>query len=181
MGHKPANTMSIEDTGTDAIISDEELEVDQTPQGQETYEELQQRLANAEKAKKQILARARKAEEQLKGLKEPHKADAPATPKVVTQPNDDSKLWEIAEMIQQGYTKSDADFIARNGGRESMQDPNSYVSIALRTLREQRTAEQASSATAQGVGMSEIERKYTPEQLKNMSVKELEAILPHAN
>lgn len=172
--------MSEEDTGAETIISDEELEVDITPKGEETYEELQQRLANAEKAKKQILARARKAEEKLKGYNKPE-AEAPVTPKEEAQkPTDDSKLWEIAEMIQQGYTKADADFIASNGGKEALKDPNSYVSVAIRTVREQRKAEEASNAT-QSVGMSEVERKYTPEQLQNMSVEELEKILPRAS
>jgi hypothetical protein len=171
--------MSEEDYGTEAIISEEELEVDITPQGEETYEELRQRLANAEKAKKQILARARKAEEKLKGYKP--EAEAPVTPKEeAPKPTDDSKLWEIADMIQQGYTKADADFIANNGGKEALKDPNSYVSVAIRTVREQRKAEEASNAT-QSVGMSEVERKYTPEQLQNMSVAELEKILPRAS
>jgi hypothetical protein len=168
--------MSEEDYGTEAIISEEELEVDITPQGEETYEELRQRLANAEKAKKQILARARKAEEKLKGYKP--EAEAPVTPK--EEVSNDSKLWEIADMIQQGYTKADADFIANNGGKEALKDPNSYVSVAIRTVREQRKAEEASNAT-QSVGMSEVERKYTPEQLQNMSVAELEKILPRAS
>jgi len=170
--------MSEEDTGAEAIISDEELNVDLTPSGNETFEELTQKLANAEKAKKQILARARKAEEKLKEHSAP-KVIAPATPKVETAPDD--RLWEIAEMIQQGYTKADADFIARNGGREAMSDQNSYVSIAMRTLREQRSAEQAAGATQSNAGMSDVERKYTPEQLKNMSVAELEKLLPHAS
>ena len=168
--------MSEEDYGTEAIISEEELEVDITPQGEETYEELQQRLANAEKAKKQILARARKAEEKLKEIKPT--AVATATPK--EEVSNDSKLWEIAEMIQQGYTKADADFITNNGGKEALKDPNSYVSVAIRSVREQRKAEEASNAT-QSTGMSEVERKYTPEQLQNMSVKELEKLLPRAS
>jgi len=51
--------MSDTTTGAEAIIPDEELELDLTPTGTETEAELAQRLANAEKAKKQILARAR--------------------------------------------------------------------------------------------------------------------------
>jgi flagellar biosynthesis GTPase FlhF len=177
VGHNPANNMSEQDTGAETIISDEELEQDLTPSGAETFEELQQKLANAEKAKKQILARARKAEEKLKEYKP---AETPKAP--VTEPNIDDKMWEVAEMIQQGYTRSDAEFIQKNGGSEAMKDPNSYVSVALRTLQEQRRAEQASYGTeASTAGLSEIERKYTPEQLKNMSVEDLEKILPRAD
>lgn len=96
------------------------------------------------------------------------------------RPQDDSRLWEVAEMIQKGYTRSDAEFIQKNGGSEALKDPNSYVSIALRTIQEQRRAEAAANATSSGAGQSEIERQYTPEQLKNMSVDELKKILPHA-
>lgn len=168
--------MSEQDTGAEPIISDSELEADLTPSGTETLEELQQRLANAERAKKQILARARKAEERLKEFK-------PAETPKATAPQDtnlDDRLWEVAEMIQQGYTRADAEFVSKNGGREALKDPNSYVSVAIRTLHEQRRAESAVDNTTHTAGMSEIERKFTPEQLKNMSVEELEKILPHA-
>lgn len=161
-------------TGAEPIISDSDLEADLTPTGKETLEELQQRLANAEKAKKQILARARKAEEKLREFRPVE------SPKPAEAPNIDEKIWEVAEMIQSGYTRSDAEFIQRNGGREALKDPNSYVSVALRTLQEQRKAESAASETTTS-GLSEIERKYTPEQLKNMSIAELEKILPHAD
>ena len=161
-------------TGAEPIISDSDLEADLTPTGKETLEELQQRLTNAEKAKKQILARARKAEEKLREFRPVE------SPKPAEAPNIDEKIWEVAEMIQSGYTRSDAEFIQRNGGREALKDPNSYVSVALRTLQEQRKAESAASETTTS-GLSEIERKYTPEQLKNMSIAELEKILPHAD
>lgn len=161
-------------SAAEATISDEQLDIDLSPTGTETLEELQQRLANAEKAKKQILARARKAEEKLKEFR-PAEAPKPAE-----APNIDEKIWEVAEMIQQGYTRADAEFIQTNGGKEALKDPNSYVSVALRALHEQRKAEQAASETTSS-GISEIERKYTPEQLKNMSIADLEKILPHAD
>ena len=170
--------MFIDDTGAGTIIPDEELELDLNPNGTEDYETLVQKLKNAEMAKKQILARAKKAESKLKE----------ATPQEVIrkeepqpQATDDSKLWEIAEMIQQGYTRQDADFISKNGGIDAMKDPNSYVSVAMRTIREQRMAENAASQTSSNTGMSEVERKFTPEQLQNMTAAELAKILPHAD
>jgi hypothetical protein len=106
---------------------------------------------------------------------------APKPAEVQPQENIDEKIWEVAEMIRQGYTRADAEFIQKNGGRKAMEDPNSYVNLALRTLKEQRTAEQAASQASATSGQTEIERKYTPEQLKNMSVAELEKLLPHAD
>jgi len=62
-----------------------------------------------------------------------------------------------------------------------MEDPNSLVSIAVKAKMEQKKAEEAASQTTVGQGASDVERKYTPEQLKNMSLKELEALLPKAD
>lgn len=92
----------------------------------------------------------------------------------------DDRLWEVAELIQRGYTREDARFIQSNGGAEALKDPNSYVSAALRTIQEQRRAESEASKATMGTGQSEVERKYTDEQLRNMSAEELAKILPHA-
>lgn len=172
-----------ENTGAEAIISDEELELDLTLDGTEDAEVLAEKLEKAEKAKKQILARAKKAEEELRSLKV-----APPTQKNEEKPItkdeselSDEKLWEIAEMIQEGYTKADADFISKNGGREALKNPNSYVSLALKSIKEQRAAEIAASQTSNQTGASEVERKYTEEQLKNMPLNKLKEILPHAD
>ena len=165
-----------ENTGAETIISDEEAELDLNPTGTEDYEALTQKLKNAEMAKKQILARAKKAEEKLKGLT-PHEV----IKEVNTMAPDDSRIWEIADMITKGYTKNDAEFIAKNGGTESLKDPNSYASVALHAIQEQRRAEQAASQTSSGSGLSDVERKYTPEQMKNMTSAELAKILPHAD
>lgn len=159
----------------EATISDEELELDLTPDGSETEDELKTKLANAEKAKKQILARARKAEAEAKALKEAAKPE----PEAEAKPTDDDKLWEIAEMIQEGYTRKDAEFIQKNGGRDALKDPASYVAVAMANIKEQRRAENAASMTDTSGG-SAIERKYTQEQLQNMTAEELEKLLPHA-
>lgn len=120
-------------------------------------------------AKNAILARAKAAEAKLKEGK-------------ITQPEKGSQLNEaLIDLRIDGYTREDADFILRNGGRKALEDANSYVSIAIKARRDQRLSEEAASQTSQNSSqLSEVERKYTPEQLKNMSAKELEKILPHA-
>jgi len=168
--------MSQDNNGTEAIIPDEDLELDLTPDGTETEEELKQKLANAEKAKKQILARARKAELELKGLKE----KPPETITEAPKQSDEDGIWEVAEMIREGYTRSDVDFIKKNGGREALKDPNSYASVAMARIMEQRAAEAAASQANGAGGQSDVERKYTEEQLKAMSLKDLEKVLPRA-
>lgn len=160
-----------------ATITDEELELDLTPDGTEDAEALKEKLTKAETAKRQILARAKKAEEENKLLKaKPHiKEETPTK-----ESNIEDQVWTIAEMIREGYTREDVDFIMKNGGREALKNESSYVAVALRSKMEQRRAEQASSQTSVSTGGSEVERKYTTEQLKNMSRAELEKILPQA-
>lgn len=169
--------MSEQDPEAESTISDEELELDLNLDGTEDADELKEKLANAEKAKKQILARARKAEAENKTLKE-------ATPKPAVETpvqTDDDKLWDIAELMTQGYTKSDAEFIKNNGGTAALKDPNSYVSIALKGIKEQRRAEAEASKTDDSSGMTSVERKYSPEKLATMTAEELEKILPKAD
>ncbi len=87
---------------------------------------------------------------------------------------------EVLDLRLEGYSKTDVEFIMRNGGRKSLEDKNSLTYIAIQNKKEQERAENAASKTVDTSSMSEVERKYTPEQLKNMSAKELEAILPRA-
>lgn len=167
------------DTDTPVVettISDEELELDLTPDGTESEDELKEKLAKAETAKKQILARAKKAEAEAKALRE---AAVPKPPEAATVQATDDKLWEVADMIQQGYTRADAEFIQRNGGADALKDPNSYASIALKNITEQRRAESEASKATDVSGMTAVERKYSPEKLASMTVEELEKVLPH--
>jgi hypothetical protein len=72
------------------------------------------------------------------------------------------------------------EFILKNGGRKVLEDKNSYVTIAINSRREQSKAEQAASKVTDTGNMSEVERKFTKEQMQNMPLKDLEKILPKA-
>lgn len=87
---------------------------------------------------------------------------------------------EVVDLRLEGYSKDDVKFIMQNGGRKSLEDKNSYVAIALKARKEQAEAEAAANKVNDTSGMSEVERKYTPEQLKNMSLEELKKIVPRA-
>ncbi len=105
----------------------------------------------------------------------------PADP--VTPPSGvkaDDQLWDLADYIREGYSREDVSFIVANGGREALKDSNSYVSIAIKAKMEQKRAEAAAAGATDTSGMSEVERKYTPEQLRAMSAADLAKILPHA-
>lgn len=149
-------------------------------------ESVEDKAARLEEANKKLFERAKKAEGFIK------QADGtwvkkPQTQKIIKEeknvPDVDSlkeEIWTIADYIREGYDRKDVEFIMRNGGREALNDPNSYVSVALKSKLEQRRAEAEASKTSNSGGMSEIERKYTPEQLRNMSSEELKKILPQA-
>lgn len=156
---------------------DLDLEINEETETEETQE--QDKDWKAEAMKYKSIARRYKAKAE-KPEKPAEKQETEITNEKTEEPRIDDKLWEVAEYIQQGYTRADAEFIQKNGGKEALKDPNSYVSVALRTMSEQRKAEQLANQTQDTSQMSEVERKYTPEQLKNMSAKELEEILPRA-
>ena len=110
------------------------------------------------------------------------KETKPADPVILpSQPKADDALWDIADYIREGYSRDDVSFIMANGGRKALEDPNSYVSIAVKAKMQQKRAEDAASQANDTSGMTEIERKYTPEQLRAMSAADLAKILPNAS
>lgn len=141
-----------------------DIQVDDT----EEVSTLRERLARAEEAQRQTLARAKRAEAAAKARTS------------TTNENDDVISKAELDLRLDGYSQEDARFILNNGGRKALENQNSHVAIALKAIREQREAERAASRVPDTSSMSEVERKYTPEMLKNMSVDELKKILPYA-
>ena len=171
--------MSTQDTGAEATISDE-AELATLREGRDDPMVLKDQLRKEADARRQLTARAKKAEEELKSLKtQSIRAESVTKPPPAQEPvtiND-----EVVDLRLDGYSKKEVEWIMKNGGRVVLDDPNSLVSIAIKAQREQAKAEQAASQVASTSGLSEIERQHTSEQLKNMSLKELEAILPRAS
>jgi hypothetical protein len=153
---------------------EQELEINlDTPE--ESIDVLKEQLAKEREAKRQILARAKAAEETAKKLKET------STPPPAPTPKNDSKgydLDEVTDLRLDGYSKDEVKFIMQNGGRKALED-NSFVKVAIEKIREQKKAEQAIPEMESG--KSEVERKYTQEQLSKMSAEELYKILPKSS
>lgn len=176
--------MSAQDTGAGATNLDEELGLDQLPEGIDDPLILRDRVNKLENAKRQLTARAKKAEEEARTLKEAQ----PSKPDSVTSVSN-SKPYEINDEVVDlrldGYSKEEVAFLsdfakARSTSlNDALKDP--YIKSAIDTQREQHKAEMAASQTTDTAGQSEIERKYTPQQLAAMPLKELEALLPHAD
>lgn len=174
--------MSIQDNEVAEATITDQAELDTLREGIDDPMVLKQQLAKEAEARRQLTARAKKAEEELRTMKT---STAQAVSGTITSSSPDSKPYEINDEVVDlrldGYSKPEVEWIMKNGGRKALEDVTSYTAIAINTKREQSRAEQAASQVADTTGQSEIERKYTREQLANMSVKELEAILPRAS
>lgn len=169
--------MSLQDPAADSTISDDELEIDLLPDGIDDPMVLRQKIEELTKARSQLTARAKTAEQEKKDaltkLAQMESKDITPAPDKPYQIND-----EVVDLRLDGYSKDEVAWIMKNGGRKELEDANSYTAIAINARREQLNAEQAANIP-DTVGLSDIERKYTPQQLQAMSVKELEQILPH--
>jgi len=177
--------MSEQDNGAEAINSDE-LQLDTLREGIDDPMVLKEQLAKEAQARRQLTARAKNAEAELKALREkPIEKPAESNNNNSNQPLG-ADVWEVADLIRQGYTKADAEFLQANGGKEALADTNSYASIALKAVMEQRKAETAASQTDQSGGEDSL-RAYNFNLPKNPSVNDLkksladmEKALPHA-
>lgn len=164
--------MDNENQVTSAISEGQEQELDIKLDTETESVDVEEKLAKAEEAKRQLAARAKRAEEELKKLKSSQVKETQETkPKSFD-------LDEVTDLRLDGYTKDEVAFIMKNGGRKSLEgDP--FVKVAIEKIREQRKAEQAIPDT--NSEKSEVERKYTKEQLSKMSTEELIKILPKSS
>lgn len=176
MRHELGKYMSQDNTGDGATIP--ELVIEELPEGVDDPIVLKAQLEKESQARRELTARAKKVEAELKEAKKALIKEEKPTHDGITKEytlND-----EVVDLRLDGYTKEDVSFIMKNGGRKSLEDKTSYVAIALNARKEQARAEAESNKVVDTTGMSEIERKYTPEMLKNMPLSELKKIVPRA-
>lgn len=84
----------------------------------------------------------------------------------------DSERDFIVDLRLEGYSKSEADFILRNGGKSALDDP-----LVTSAIEAQRNKVKSENATPTGTGKSTVYQKYTEKDLRAMSSEELEKIL----
>ena len=120
---------------------------------------------------KQLYTRLKKEEARVKEL-EAKLGDKAPTFGQPTNTTDDER-FERLELKTEGYTSDEINFILKNGGRTSLEDP--YVKMAIDKAREDR---KVTESVAMNVSSkSAIERKYSQADLANMSADEMEAVL----
>lgn len=123
-----------------------------------------------EKKNKQLFARLKKVEQEKKS--DTLKSNPPASE---THEHD---YWkEEMELRISGYTEKEAQYLMKNGGKKALEDE--FVMAAINAKREEQKATNAAVDTGSSA-KSDVEKKYTQDQLSAMSVEELEKILPKA-
>lgn len=174
--------MANESSEAESIISDES-QLETLREGIDDPVVLKEQLRKEAEARRQLTARAKKAEGEAKTEREARikleegKSEITST-SVVTE---DERL----ELRFQGYSKDDVTFIMANGGPKVLEDKNSMVTIAINAKREQLKAEQAANQTGDAGGEDQfrevnfnIPRNPSYKDLKD-SVAAMEKVLPH--
>lgn len=166
---------NFEDQDLDQDLDNEDLDADlnsdqdpQNPDNQQIDWEAKAKQAEADAKKYKSIALRRG--EKLKTIGNSNKpAEKPA--------GTSDKDWrERMELKVMGHQDDEIDFLMRNGGKKALDDP--FVKQTISNMQTQRKAEIAAVDT--DANKSDIEQKYTADQLKGMSTTELEKILPKA-
>lgn len=125
-----------------------------------------------------LVEEKKKLEETNKKLYARLKTSSPNKPlgQAVSQSPDITDKLEKLELRTKGYSDDEINFLKPYGGEKALENP--YVKQALEIMREKAQAEKA-VVDVDG-GKSDIEKKYTDDQLKNMPIDELEKLLPKA-
>jgi hypothetical protein len=137
-------------------------------------ETAEQKATRLEETNKKLFERAKKAEAEAKALKEKPLISEP------TKPSDILKADEF-KLYRMGYSENEIDLIMHNGGVKILEDKTSPIVLGLEATKTQRRAEEAASAATDSSGLSEIERKYTEADLRNMKPDEIAALIGYAN
>lgn len=90
--------------------------------------------------------------------------------------NSDTKWRERMELKVDGYDEEAIDFIQKNGGKKSLENP--YITKAIEAMREQRAAEKA---TIDEGSKSQTEKRFTQKEFAKLSASEQLKVLSELN
>ncbi len=158
---------------------DNELDVDGNPINlpDPAGETAEQRASRIEETNKKLYKRMKDAEAEAKEAKaklseiKPTISD-PSVPKA----SDILKQDEF-KLYRAGYTEVEIDLIMHNGGMKILEDKTNPLVLGLIASKEQRGAEDAASRVSDSSGLSDIERKYTEQDMRNMKKEDLEKLI----
>jgi poly-D-alanine transfer protein DltD len=125
----------------------------------EDYQRLAKEKEELERKNKQLYSRLKSSDKTLQKTN----SDSP----------DLQSKFERLELKTEGYNNDEIEFLSQYGGKKALENP--IVKTALEVMREKAKAENA-IVDSSNPG-SDIEKKYTQNQLENMSAKELEELI----
>ena len=96
------------------------------------------------------------------------------------KPSDILKADEF-KLYRAGYTESEIDLIMHNGGAKLLEDKKNPLVLGLQAAKEQRGAEDAAGRATDSSGLSDIERKYSEQDFRNMTKEDIAKLVPHVN
>lgn len=178
-----AETIEIVDSTNDTEGQD--VTIDPTLTGEDRTKAIETALAATTEKNKKLFARAKKAEgfELDESTKKWVKKEKPA-PQINNQ-NDKPQPLKPTDILDsdefqlhdQGYTPKEIKLIMANGGMKILEEKENPLVVGLQAAQEQRRAEGAADRANGSSNLSEAERKYTPEQLRNMKPDEIAKII----
>lgn len=101
--------------------------------------------------------------------------DGEQSKKINQQPNSNDERLVRLELKTDGYSNDEIDYLMKMGGKDALSNP-----IIAKSIEVMRSDKKADDAIPEGSAHSPIFQKKTAEDLSNMSVAELEKILPKA-
>jgi hypothetical protein len=136
-----------------------------------TTDELIAQVKKDAETKKQLHARAVKAEAKAKEIKPKDEQ------KIETNNTPQGKLTveERVDLRLSGYSPEEVNFIERNGGLNALKDE--VIVAAIEGIRAKKKSQEA---TPEGSPKSPIYKKYSQQDLAKMSLEQLEKIIPRA-
>lgn len=160
---------------TIAYMEENEIVLDETETVTETATETaDDETAKLKETNKKLFERAKKAEAEAKALREKGITSTQES----TKPSDILKAPEF-RLSRQGYDEEEIDLIMSNGGPDVLKNESHPITLGIKAARQQKGAEEAASKVSDSSGLSDIERKYTEQDMRNMSKEDLEKLLPH--
>lgn len=150
---------------TEKQDSDNTVDEEITNDTEETTEDSNEDAGALKEKNRQLYARLKKAEGELKAKKE--------TP---AEPRSPDQHLERLELRVDGYADGEIVEIMKLGGKKALENP--IVKKAIDELKTQRIAEGAQVDSDSAT--SDITRKYSTADLEKMSTADLEKILPRS-
>lgn len=160
------NDIENADSSNGAEVNDnDEMGSDDNPSLEDFYK-LREEKEMLEKTNKKLYAR-------ITNLKSSGEKETSSRDTYKPEALPEQSWQEKIELKVEGYNNDEIDFIMKNGGREALK--NDYVQRAIEAKREQLKAEQA--LVSEDTSKSDIEKKYTQDQLSKMSADDLENLI----